>query len=1167
MRAWVFVALVLGSPSRASSEAVKLVPQVSRVGGFAMVASDGRYAIRSQDMQTYGLWDHQSGIYLGDRAYPVGTRRDISISPDGRYIAYDAVKEIIIEDLDTGKLRRIGPMANEVTALWFSRDGSRVFTTHGKVRVITMNSSDAEAYGNARGPDHAVSAWDFATGKRVSELAYNPADFTSSRPFVNGASPDELYTSTRLEIRRHDTTNAKRVERIVIPKELHGGPNTQTDLVVSADGKRAVTRHVKSLEAKIEIVMAYWDWTQRKVTSTVQVLAPTNYQMPEQFGDDLAISPDGSHVIIRGRRTNIRLYRFGESTPVKELPNHHDVLAFTKDGKHVVVGTSLRSASTGELVIPELQGTPITSSRVAMHGSMVFVARDKSLSAWDLQTLERRWTRTEGVSDGVPMSLTVSPDGAKLTALALKTRRVHIYDAVTGAVISDQPPIERPYWSGVDEESRDRKWAVRIASGAQLAELRALDTGAVVRTVKLAGPEWLGKTLLWTAHGFISVTNGTLQFWNVSSDKPIATHVVDKPPRHAEHFGTQMAVSQDGNTVAISTGDVRAGRGDIILMLFDARTGAQLRSSTLPALGWVSDLVVADDRKWALVDVAGTPVAINLERAASVRLIEDRDQWVIADAGGIFTASAGGGRLLAAVRGRTGFLIEQLALRNNDPGKLMRALGTGSEEQRKYYDHAYKERLRRAGIAAAAVGDMFESIPEVQFAGVKQEGDHADIQLQLDAPRGLSRYHIDVNGVPVFGSGGKPATGKSQRITERIQLGRGTNRVELRVVDAAGIEGLRPVRLLDTERAGTSDLYFLGFGISDYANPAFKLEYARKDVLDIAAALQHASPEFARVHTRVYVDAAVTPLQIRAAKEFVAAAGVDDLVVVMIAGHGVHANDSAARYYFVTHATDVGRLAETAAPFEDIESLLDGITSRRKLFLMDTCESGERDPGEEAAAVSRAGSRGLKARTTRGLKVVGEAKPASRRFVLERDNFLFNGILRRSGAVVFSSSRGSELSYEAQELGNGVFTQAVLETLIDKTSDLDGNGITIAELRTRVAKRVAEYTNGAQNPTIERDNLGAVIAFPVLTDAQAITDRATAPLADYAIATGTGTATSTAISAPVATRTVRSQRGCGCHTGSSTSSVALAAFVAAWLLKRRRGRSLPREHDRPASLG
>jgi hypothetical protein len=153
---------------------------------------------------------------------------------------------------------------------------------------------------------------------------------------------------------------------------------------------------------------------------------------------------------------------------------------------------------------------------------------------------------------------------------------------------------------------------------------------------------------------------------------------------------------------------------------------------------------------------------------------------------------------------------------------------------------------------------------------------------------------------------------------------------------------------------------------------------------------------------------------------------------------------------------------------------------------------------------------------------------------------------------VFSSSRGSELSYEAQELGNGVFTQAVLETLVDKKTDLDGNGITIAELRTRVAKRVAEYTNGAQNPTIERDNLGAVIAFPVLTDAQAIAERATAPLADYAIATGT--ATSPVISAPVATRTVRSQRGCGCQTGGNSGSAALAAFVAMCLLKRRRGR-------------
>jgi hypothetical protein len=643
----------------------------------------------------------------------------------------------------------------------------------------------------------------------------------------------------------------------------------------------------------------------------------------------------------------------------------------------------------------------------------------------------------------------------------------------------------------------------------------------------------------------VTSTKSTLQVWSVTSDKPLATHVLGE---NVPLASLRVAVSPDGNTVA-------ASYGSTTLQLFDTATGVLLRSSSLAKLGYAWHLAIGDDRTWALVVVDGTPIAINLVRDASVRLIEHGDQWAIVDGDGVFTASANAGALLAAVRGRRGFRIDQLALRNNDPARLMRALGVGSEDKRTYYEQAYSARLRRAGVDATAVGDMFESIPVVEFAGATQTGAHVDVELDLEAPRGLLRYNIDINGVPVFGSQGKPVSGKRKRVTERIQLGGGTNRVELRVTDTAGIEGLRPVRLFELANPGKSDLYFLGFGVSDYANAAYRLAFAAKDTLDLAAALQHASSTFARVHTRVYVDAAVTPDQIRAAKQFIAGAGVDDVVIVMIAGHGIHATDKAARYYFVTHGTDVARLAETAAPFEDIESLVDGIGSRRKLFLIDTCESGERDPKDETVAIARAGSRGL---TARALKRVAATKAsAPRRFVFERDNFLFNGILRSSGTVVFSSSRGAELSYEAEELRNGVFTQAVLEALTEDAADANGDGqITPTELRVYVAKDVAGYTEGAQNPTIERDNLAADIAIPKLGAARAIVARADAPRPDYVVAT-------VRVTSPELPKPVRSPRGCGCETGDAGSG-ALGLAIIAWLTRRAKT-SRPRSRRARAS--
>ena len=70
---------------------------------------------------------------------------------------------------------------------------------------------------------------------------------------------------------------------------------------------------------------------------------------------------------------------------------------------------------------------------------------------------------------------------------------------------------------------------------------------------------------------------------------------------------------------------------------------------------------------------------------------------------------------------------------------------------------------------------------------------------------------------------------------------------------------------------------------------------------------------------------------------------MDDTVVLMISGHGVHDRDEYATYYYLTHETDLDSLAQTAVEFEELEELLQGFPPRQKLFLMDTCGSGEWD--------------------------------------------------------------------------------------------------------------------------------------------------------------------------------------------------------------------------------
>ena len=78
-------------------------------------------------------------------------------------------------------------------------------------------------------------------------------------------------------------------------------------------------------------------------------------------------------------------------------------------------------------------------------------------------------------------------------------------------------------------------------------------------------------------------------------------------------------------------------------------------------------------------------------------------------------------------------------------------------------------------------------------------------------------------------------------------------------------------------------------------------------------------------------------------KDFLKDAKVDDIFVLFIAGHGMYSQGDDATYYYLTHNADLSNLSSTAADFDLIEDLLQGIKPRKKLFLMDTCESGEID--------------------------------------------------------------------------------------------------------------------------------------------------------------------------------------------------------------------------------
>ncbi len=112
------------------------------------------------------------------------------------------------------------------------------------------------------------------------------------------------------------------------------------------------------------------------------------------------------------------------------------------------------------------------------------------------------------------------------------------------------------------------------------------------------------------------------------------------------------------------------------------------------------------------------------------------------------------------------------------------------------------------------------------------------------------------------------------------------------------------------------------------------------------------------------------------------------------------------------------------------------------------------DPDAEGVRVAAlTGSRGLRARSTRGVSFAATAVAAPkgakskatpaleawRRTLVRRDRFIYTDLARRSGAVVFPSSRGGELSYESPAWQNGLFTEELVRALTTSVADQNGD--------------------------------------------------------------------------------------------------------------------------------
>lgn len=468
-----------------------------------------------------------------------------------------------------------------------------------------------------------------------------------------------------------------------------------------------------------------------------------------------------------------------------------------------------------------------------------------------------------------------------------------------------------------------------------------------------------------------------------------------------------------------------------------------------------------------------------------------------------YFASRRGAAAAVALRNELqAFPFEQFDIRFNRPDLVLKAMGSADTALIQVYAKAYQQRLEQYGLKE----DNFNgavTLPNVYIntKGIPRISNKKNLTFQIkaqDSSFALAHVNVYVNDVSVYGSKGLSLDKKDATSLERqieVELSPGNNRVQVSVTNTQGVESLRQTFGVVYEGpAPQPELYVLAIGVSNYADKSLNLKYPADDAASIIKLFEERAAQkemamvigpgnsglveqpksFYKVHPLTIVNENAKIENIVAARKFLEQAKTDDQVVVFISGHGLL--DENNNYFFATHDINFKEPATRGLSYNALEALLDGLTARRKLLLIDTCHAGELAKGDrEKLQITET----VKSEDgfIRSLDVTPKditLKPIPQNFQnsLALVEELFADLRLGNGISVVSASGGLQYAFESTRWSGGVFAYALRLGLGQMEADGDRNGkITSSELRDFVRLKVPELTRQKQKPTYRRESV------------------------------------------------------------------------------------------------
>ncbi len=1066
--------------------------------GNLLVASGTTRGAGSRPVAGFEVWDLSGDLLwsVGESHFREGVQA--TFSADGRRIAAvgmdpDGRPVLHVWTTDGTRATSVALPTPESDDPWvtgapwaptFSPDGELVYCIQNgdRITVVDLGSGDARLFART-GPITDRLVVDNATG-RIAALVAQDAG-TTIRP----GGWEEPVNDARLLV--WDSEGTELVDAAVHRTAGYGPP--ASGFAATANGGFVIAREQDSYELANGVVFV----ERRYEVTLLDQSGAVVKRISSGSGSPgiVAVAQTGEIVAVVGDRS-VRMWDHAGETPrvISAGTAYREQVAVSPDGTRFVTGPN--PAELWSIDGRLLESWTYPPDRVPQRLAFTPTGNILSLNVSGYEVRDQHGRSIEHREfSGYVINDRAATNG-RLAFFPMSYEGGLLLDVATGDGIgfshADQPVVMSPNGSVILTRG-ERSVSLHSRSG-EFVDALSLPDGhiAAVAASNSGRLAWIASVPGGARRGGWSAMRPALQLASVHRDGE--TVEVDYP--FDSLLGAGLVFGPEEQLALFSTEESE-------IVLFTAR-GELLRRFVGHRGGVQGVTFVPGGRHMVSISTDGTIRLWNTENGESVSLASQGHEWVAYTDDGFFDASPGGGDLVGITQGSRSYPIEQFALRYNRPDLILARVGVAGPDQIEYLRRQHARRLAAMGQLGAqsthSQSLLQATVPAAEIVEWNRLGsDRVEITARFTAQAGLATYNVYVNGVPVNVREGVPISGERTDVTVRVPLGSGENRIDVGCIDQLLTESVRDTIVVAGAPALRGDLYFLGFGVSDYQDPRLDLIYPRKDVFDLARLFESMDDTYETVTTHPFTDAACTVDAFRESRRLLEDTQIHDTVVLLLSGHGVHAADPSGTYYFLTHETDLDNLSETAVAFSEIQDLVDGIAARNKLVLLDTCESGAFDEETIGGLLAQVDAGTVRSRTIRGLSVhstgSGSAPEATdslsgidiRGYLHQRDRYLFNDLMRRTGAIVFSSSRGGELSYEPstyQADGNGFFTGAVIDAIRSPAADADGDGrVSTAELRLPVMEAVSTRSGGLQNPTVDRDNPLIVFTFPLPSDA------------------------------------------------------------------------------------